>query len=224
MAGRVQPSALAGGNFAPGAGPLFTMDFPVGRPGQPAGLLVARVHSSSTGLWSSSSAGAVIGTGAGLVGHAGTLAPDGSYHIDIAAPRVGRGAMMGARSGLSAGAELRARASCCRPARMIKPFTRWDGTAQSTMSPAHRTATMPDLSRTATEANIEPLTIPVCLNIGIGTARRGGCDRVPLARQPCAALERPRRRRLRVLVRQQHDFFSAARMRARLVSPKPSRQ
>lgn len=29
---------------------------------------------------------------------------------------------------------------------------------------------MPDLSRTATEANIEPLAIPVWLNIGIGTA------------------------------------------------------
>ena len=51
-------------------------------------------------------AGAVIGMGAGLAGHAGTLAPDGSYRIDIAAPRVGRGAMMGARSGLGPGAEL----------------------------------------------------------------------------------------------------------------------
>jgi hypothetical protein len=79
--------------------------------------------------------GAVIGTGAGLVGHAGTLAPDGRYRIDIAAPRVGRGAMMGARSGLSAGAELVAGAML--PAgRMIRPFTRWDGLAKCDLADA----------------------------------------------------------------------------------------
>ena len=72
-------------------------------------------------------AGAVIGVGAGLVGHAGTIAPDGSYRVDIAAPRVGRGAMMGARSGLAAGAELAA-GQMLPAGRMIRPFTRWDGT------------------------------------------------------------------------------------------------
>jgi hypothetical protein len=73
--------------------------------------------------------GAVIGMGAGLAGHAGTVAADGSYRVDIAAPRVGRGAMMGARSGLGPGAELVAGALL--PAgRMIKPFTRWDGTTK----------------------------------------------------------------------------------------------
>jgi hypothetical protein len=73
-------------------------------------------------------AGAVIGMGAGLAGHAGTLA-DGGYLIDIAAPRVGRGALMGARSGLGPGAELAAGAML--PAgRMIKPFMRWDGTSK----------------------------------------------------------------------------------------------
>ena len=72
--------------------------------------------------------GAVIGMGAGLAGHAGTLA-DGGYLIDIAAPRVGRGALMGARSGLGPGAELAAGAML--PAgRMIKPFMRWDGTSK----------------------------------------------------------------------------------------------
>ena len=71
-------------------------------------------------------AGAVVGVGAGLVGHAATLADDGCYRVDIAAPHVGRGAMMGVRSGLAAGAELAANAML--PAgRMIKPFMRWDG-------------------------------------------------------------------------------------------------
>ena len=73
--------------------------------------------------------GAVIGMGAGLAGHAGTLAADGSYRIDIAASRVGRGAMMGARSGLGPGAELAAGALL--PAgRMIRPFMLWDGTTK----------------------------------------------------------------------------------------------
>ena len=73
--------------------------------------------------------GAVIGMGAGLAGHAGTLAADGSYRIDIAASRVGRGAMMGARSGLGPGAELTAGALL--PAgRMIRPFMLWDGTTK----------------------------------------------------------------------------------------------
>jgi hypothetical protein len=73
--------------------------------------------------------GAVIGAGAGLVGHVGLLAPDGSYRVDIAAPRIGRGAMMGARSGLSAGSEL-APGQMLPAGRMIKPFTRWDGSAK----------------------------------------------------------------------------------------------
>jgi hypothetical protein len=74
-------------------------------------------------------AGAVIGMGAGLAGHAGGLAADGSYRIDIAACRVGRGAMMGARSGLGPGAEL-ATGALLPAGRMIKPFTRWDGTTK----------------------------------------------------------------------------------------------
>jgi hypothetical protein len=73
--------------------------------------------------------GAVVGAGAGLAGHAGTLAPDGSYRIDIAAPRVGRGAIMGARSGLGPGAEL-APGKLLPAGRLIPPFTRWDGIAK----------------------------------------------------------------------------------------------
>lgn len=80
-------------------------------------------------------AGAVIGAGAGLAGHTGLLAPDGSYRIDIAAPRVGRGAMMGARSGLSAGAEL-APGQMLPAGRLIKPFTRWDGNAKRELADA----------------------------------------------------------------------------------------
>jgi hypothetical protein len=77
--------------------------------------------------------GAVIGMGAGLAGHAGTVAADGSYRVDIAAPRVGRGAMMGARSGLGPGAELAAGALL--PAgRMIKPFMLWDGTTKRSIA------------------------------------------------------------------------------------------
>jgi hypothetical protein len=73
--------------------------------------------------------GAVVGVGAGLVGHVATIAPDGTYRIDIASTRVGRNAMMGARSGLSAGAELAAN-QMLPAGRMIRPFMRWDGRAK----------------------------------------------------------------------------------------------
>jgi hypothetical protein len=78
--------------------------------------------------------GAVIGGYTGLVGHVGTLAPDGSYRIDIAAPRVGRGAMMAARSGLSAGAEL-APGQMLPAGRLIRSFRRWDGAAKRSLEP-----------------------------------------------------------------------------------------
>jgi len=77
-------------------------------------------------------AGAVIGMDAGLAGHAGTLAPDGTYRVDVMAPRVGAGAIMGVRSGLGPGAALAA--GVLLPAgRMIKPFTRWDGTTRRSL-------------------------------------------------------------------------------------------
>lgn len=72
-------------------------------------------------------AGAVIGMGAALAAHNASLAPDGSYRIDVAAPSVGRGAMMGARSGLGPGAEL-APERLLPVGRMVRPFARWDGT------------------------------------------------------------------------------------------------
>jgi hypothetical protein len=70
--------------------------------------------------------GAVIGAGAGLVGHLAGIAADGSYRVDIGTSRVGQGAMLGVRSGLSAGAEL-APNQLLPAGRMIKPFMRWDG-------------------------------------------------------------------------------------------------
>jgi len=73
-------------------------------------------------------AGAVIGMGAGLTGHIGHLSADGTFLVDVAAPRVGRGAMMGARSGLGPGAEL-APQQVLPAGRMMPPFVRWDGTA-----------------------------------------------------------------------------------------------
>jgi hypothetical protein len=77
--------------------------------------------------------GAVIGMGAGLAGHAGTVAADGSYRVDIALTRVGRGAMMGARSGLGPGAEL-AVGALLPAGRMIKPFMLWDGTTKRSIA------------------------------------------------------------------------------------------
>jgi hypothetical protein len=77
--------------------------------------------------------GALIGAGAGLTSHAGTLTPDGDWRIDIAPVRVGRGALMGARSGLAAGAEL-ADGQMLPAGRMIKPFTRWDGLAKRSLA------------------------------------------------------------------------------------------
>ena len=70
--------------------------------------------------------GAVIGAGAGLVGHLAQIATDGTYRVDIGTSRVGRGAMLGVRSGLSAGAEL-APNQLLPAGRMVKPFMRWDG-------------------------------------------------------------------------------------------------
>jgi hypothetical protein len=73
--------------------------------------------------------GAVIGMGAGLTGHIGYLAADGSFAVDVAAPRVGRGAIMGTRSGLGPSAEL-APHQVLPAGRLIPPFVRWDGTAK----------------------------------------------------------------------------------------------
>jgi hypothetical protein len=72
-------------------------------------------------------AGAVIGMGAGLTGHIGHLDADGTYTVDVAAPRVGRGAIMGTRSGLGPSAEL-APDQVLPAGRLIPPFVRWDGT------------------------------------------------------------------------------------------------
>jgi hypothetical protein len=70
--------------------------------------------------------GAVLGVGAGIVGHVATIAADGSYRIDIAPSRIGRNAMMGARSGIAAGAEIAA--DHMLPAgHKVRPFTRWPG-------------------------------------------------------------------------------------------------
>jgi hypothetical protein len=74
-------------------------------------------------------AGAVLGVGAGIVGHAATIAPDGTYYVDIAPTHIGCNAMMGARSGLSAGSVLAA-GQMLPAGRLIKPFTRWDGRAK----------------------------------------------------------------------------------------------
>jgi hypothetical protein len=68
---------------------------------------------------------AVIGGQSGLVGHLGRIADDGSYVVDIAAPRVGRGAMMGARSALGPGSMLEA-GRMLPAGRMLAPFVRWD--------------------------------------------------------------------------------------------------
>jgi hypothetical protein len=48
---------------------------------------------------------------------------------------VGGGAMMGTRSGLSAGAEL-APNQMLPAGRMIKPFMRWDGSVKRSIAPA----------------------------------------------------------------------------------------
>jgi hypothetical protein len=79
--------------------------------------------------------GAVIGMGAGLTGHIGHLSADGIFLVDVAAPRVGRGAMMGARSGLGPGAEL-APQQVLPAGRMMPPFVRWDGTAMRAIADA----------------------------------------------------------------------------------------
>ncbi|HUR20322.1 MAG TPA: hypothetical protein VMZ90_05895 [Vicinamibacterales bacterium] len=77
--------------------------------------------------------GAVIGMGAGLTGHLGHLAADGIYTVDIAAPCVGRGAIMGTRSGLGPSAEL-APNQVLRAGRLIPPYVRWDGRAKKALT------------------------------------------------------------------------------------------
>jgi hypothetical protein len=73
--------------------------------------------------------GAVIGMGAGLTGHIASLRADGTFTVDIAAPRVGRGAIMGTRSGLGPSAEL-ADHQVLPAGRLIPPFMHWDGHAK----------------------------------------------------------------------------------------------
>lgn len=77
--------------------------------------------------------GAVIGMGAGLTGHIASLRPDGTFTVDIAAPRVGRGAIMGTRSGLGPSAEL-ADHQVLPAGRLIPPFVRWDGHAKQAIA------------------------------------------------------------------------------------------
>jgi hypothetical protein len=74
-------------------------------------------------------AGAIIGMGAALTGHLGVRGADGIYRVDIAAPYVGTGAIMGARSGLGPGSALAA--DRMLPAgRLIPAFTCWDGSGK----------------------------------------------------------------------------------------------
>ena len=57
-------------------------------------------------------------------------------HGRIAAPRVGRGSIMGARSGLGPSAEL-APNQVLRAGRLIPPYVRWDGrTKRPILEPA----------------------------------------------------------------------------------------
>lgn len=72
---------------------------------------------------------AVIGGYAGLAGHLGRIADDGSYEVDIAAPRVGSGAIMGAGSALGPGAVLEA-GRMLPAGRILAPFARWDRIAK----------------------------------------------------------------------------------------------
>ncbi len=67
---------------------------------------------------------AVIGTQAGLAGHMGTVDGDGFFHVDIAAPHVGKGAIVGARGGLGRGATL-ADHTMLPPSRRVAPFGHW---------------------------------------------------------------------------------------------------
>jgi hypothetical protein len=80
-------------------------------------------------------AGAVIGMGAGLTGHLARLAPDGTFVVDVGAPRVERGAIMGARSGLGPGAELAAH-HVLPAGKMIPPFVRWEGGGRRPLGPS----------------------------------------------------------------------------------------
>ncbi len=68
--------------------------------------------------------GAVIGVGAGLSGHSVVLDAHGAYRVDIAAPFVGAGAVMGVQSGLGPGSALAA--GTLLPARrFVRPYRRW---------------------------------------------------------------------------------------------------
>jgi len=72
---------------------------------------------------------AVIGGHAGITAHLGGIGADGSYVIDIAAPQVRRGAVVGARSSLGPGAILEAH-RVLPPGRILRPFARWDRIAR----------------------------------------------------------------------------------------------
>ncbi len=73
---------------------------------------------------------AVIGTQAGLAGHMGTVDAQGCFRVDIAAPHVGAGAIVGARGGLGPGATLAA-GTMLPPARLLPSFSHWPRAAAS---------------------------------------------------------------------------------------------
>jgi hypothetical protein len=72
---------------------------------------------------------AVIGGHAGLTGHLGRIGGDGHYLVDIAAPRVGRGAIVGAGAALGPGAELPP-GQLLPAGKILPPFTRWAGASK----------------------------------------------------------------------------------------------
>jgi hypothetical protein len=78
--------------------------------------------------------GVIVAGHAGITAHTATIDANGAYALDVAPVWIGRGAMMGARSGLSAGCEL-APYQMLPAGRLVKPFTRWEGMKRSSVSP-----------------------------------------------------------------------------------------
>lgn len=70
--------------------------------------------------------GAVIGAGASITGHLGTLNEDGSFAVDIATVTVCEGTIIGAHARIGPGCQISAH-EMVPAGRLLPPFTLWQG-------------------------------------------------------------------------------------------------
>jgi hypothetical protein len=132
-----------------------------------------------------------------------------TFLVDVAAPRVGRGAMMGARSGLGPGAEL-APQQVLPAGRMMPPFVRWDGTAMRASRDGRRRRRCLTARTGESSGTTAALAIPVPLNMAIGAGRDLRGARAVSGSRATRRTGRPPGRRGRLRRGEQHGLLASS--------------